>query len=295
MPVKAEARLAVDPPAGRRRGARGPVGEGARQGAAERDAQLVEEPERLPLARGGDGVGVGGGEDAGAPQHRRVDLVERVGAGVVELVRPLDDHRAGDADGRVGEEVVVAAAREGGHGPLEEGVAGVAGQVGGVLPRQLAHDRGKQVAREARAGRGRPLGQQRSLAERLVLADHVEVDRGDGPRDAPLVGRQVAVGAGDLRRQEDADAAAGPGQRAVVDQAAERARALESGGRAAGVVVGRGLRVAEVRDDQHLLASASLAGLALAGPARDEGRDDLHLAVVEARVDPGVGGHRLAG
>ena len=186
----------------------------------EAGGHLRGQPARLRQARRRQEVGVGGGHGAHPLHHGGVDLVERIGAGVVEPVGPLDDHGAGHAHRGVGHNVVVRTAREAGHGMAEERRTGCPmPEKDGALLRHFAQHQGQQVAGEGGAGEGRVLAQQHRACHLLLLADHVHVERPD--QALPLRWRErrhVRVGAGHLRRVEEPNGAPRAGAGAGPDQ-----------------------------------------------------------------------------
>ena len=119
-------------------------------------------------------VGVDRGQRAAARQAVGAHPVGRVGRGVVELVRPVDEHGRRDADGGVGQDIVIGAA-------AERRLA-----VAHAIQERLAQP-AQQVIGERGAGRGQ--AHQLPTAARLALvgADHVEVQ----PRD-PAAGAHSA-------------------------------------------------------------------------------------------------------
>ena len=98
---------------------------------------------------------------------------------------------------------------------------------------------------------------------------------------------QVREGAGHLGRPDEADAPPRRGQPAVGNEPCERDRGFDQRGRARGIVVRARLRVAQVADEQDLLAVGHLV-------ARQQRLDDLDRARVELAVDRRAHPQRLA-
>ena len=147
---------------------------------------LVAQPGGSALVRARDDVGVGRGQTADPRQHVGIDLVQRVLGGVVEAVGPLDQHRRRHAHGRIGENVVVAAAAEGGDRVADSGAAQFEGAVSIAVAVEHVPQPLHQHRRKGGHGLGRLLDVEHAVAALLVLADHVQVDRGDGARQ-PLL------------------------------------------------------------------------------------------------------------
>ena len=117
-------------------------------------------------------------------------------------------------------------------------------------------------------------------------AHHVHVDAGHQMRHELGMADEPGLGARDLGQPEEAQAPPRRGQAAAGDGGTERARDLEDGGAARGVVVGPRRLVAQVRG-QHDLAGGGIA-------ARDHGARHVVGGLHHPRLDPRPQHDRLA-
>ncbi len=244
-----------------------------RQANLETGLHLVSQPGGFRFACVCREKGIGGSQRASTGQHGWVYFVQRVSRGVVKLVRPLDEQGHWHTDGGIGKNVMIGAAGEADRGVAEEGIATQTG-VRRCIVEQLFAQPLQQVRGEGAHGFGRTLNEEGRASLGLILAHHIQVDPSHHAWDVVLVARQVGIGAADFGHPEKADAPPGLGQIAIGDKPLQRASRFQGRRRAGGVVVGRGLRVAKVRHDDHLFVHF----------AGDESGDDFHHAVVEATV-----------
>ncbi len=121
------------------------------------------------------------------------------------------------------------------------------------------------VLERVRQAPRQPRGVLHAAAPALARAHHVLVDADEQLPGLVGVLAEVARLARELVDPPEADVAARPRQRAVLDQARERAADLEQVGAAAAVVVGRGHLLLDVRGQHDLL----VVDLAAADPGLD--------------------------
>ena len=154
---------------------------------------------------------------------------------------------------------------------------------------RLGADSREQLLGERGGEARRPLEQERAPAAVLILAHHVQVQAGHQTPGARRIAREPGVGSGELGDPQESHAAPRPPPAARLELL-QHARGLERRRRARGVVVRARLRMAQVRDHQHLAWGGT-------GNARRDQRDrgleaaarDLDLELERrARGEPGA-------
>ena len=179
-----------------------------------------------------------------------IAALRRIVGGVVEAVRPLDEHGTRHAHGGIDPERVIASPQVAALGEPGQGFS-VRGR-GGEMPR-LAQQFVGERRREVRSA----LQELRAAAGCLVLADHVEIDRCERPARPTGIASRPRVGSAQLRHPERADRSPGDRQLSRPRRRCKGAHRLERGRRTRRVVVRPGPRMAQVPGEEHFRVQGS--------------------------------------